>query len=228
MNSTIKRSIALAGITAGIVLPMALIGTASAASSSTNACAVKLDGKSGESNVAGAGFIVSGNTATAKIVVTDPNGCDVTIADWQAPTGAAGKGMPYDQQTLYKSQTLHVNKGSQSLTIELPNCYYQVDVLHGTSATGTYTNGQPGGPIYAAGTLLGSLHGGATTCTPVVTPTPVSTPTPVVTPAPTGGSGEVLSTSTTSLPTVGAGDLSVALSGLGGAVGFILKRRSMR
>lgn len=69
--------------------------------------------------------------------------------------------------------------------------------------------------------------------TPIITPKPTPTatpaPTPTTTPVVTGGQGggEVLSTSTTSLPTVGAGDLTVALSGIGGTLGYILKRRSL-
>ncbi len=150
------------------------IVSADTTNSTTSTCTVKADGTKNTAGNADSRFVLNKeNTATASFTVTGTD-CkqDVTIASWQAPDAA--KGRPYDQQKLFTSVTGSFAPGKHTITVTLPDCYYQVDLLRGTSPTA-----KDGGPVYETGVLMGSLHGGTKACTPVTPPTP---PTPPVTP----------------------------------------------
>jgi len=143
-------------------------------------------------------------TATASFTISGDN-CNeaVTIASWQAPNGE--KGRPYSEQKLFSHTTGTFNSGTHSLTVTLPDCYYQVDLVRGSSATDAN-----GGPEYNTSTILGSLHGGTQTCTPTTPPT-----TPPTTSQP--------------LPDTGAGTNIFVLSAIAAIAGYVFSYvRKMR
>ncbi len=145
----------------------------------SDVCTVKATGSKNTAGAADSRFVLNNdNTVSATFIVTGSN-CtqDVTIASWQAPD--ADKGRPYDQQKLFAWETGTFAPGQHTITVKLPNCYYQVDLIRGKSASGPN-----GSAVYDDAALMGSLHGGTTTCTPVTppTPTPPTPPQPPVTP----------------------------------------------
>ncbi len=104
---------------------------------------------------------VGNNKVSAEFEVKGDANCkqEVTLASWQAPD--ADKGRPYSEQKLFKFVSGKFGVGKHTLTVELPNCFYQVDLVRGSNPTGI-----DGGPVYEEGRMMGSLHGGKTKCEP--------------------------------------------------------------
>jgi hypothetical protein len=126
-------------------------------------------------------FIISGSTVSAAVVVTGPSTCQVgaTLTTWDAPN--PGKGQPYDQQHLFAQISKVFTPGNYTMSVALPDCFFQVDLTQGAAANPNVGNSFPNGTYY------GSLHGGTQACTtptPPNTPTPPTTPTTPVTPVP--------------------------------------------
>lgn len=136
---------------------------------------------------------VSGTTATANFTL--PKGCkniDVSLVSYKAPNGTDGK--PFDQQVLYKSVTRNYNiEGRREIKVEVPNCYYQVDLVIGQPL-----HSFAGGVTYhAQHRFLLAKQGGTTSCTPAVTPTP-----PPATPATSTPSAVSITNTNTNTNTV--------------------------
>lgn len=150
-------SVSVAALTALISLSSAT--TAYADTATTPNCTVATVGSTNTAGAADSRFTVQNNgTVSAQLKVTGTDcAVSVTLAVWQAPN--ADKGQPYSQQKLFSHNTATFNAGLHTISATLPDCYYQVDLLPGTSATAT-----DGSPVYPKGTLLGSLHGGTQTC----------------------------------------------------------------
>lgn len=125
---------------------------------------------------------ISGNTATGKFTV--PSGCPgthVLLASYTAPNGTDGK--PYTAQKLHASSRALFGPGKHTLTVQLPNCYYQVDLARGTVLPNFNST------TYTASTkhiLLAAKHGGTQSCEqkPAPTPPAVTKPTPPEQPKP--------------------------------------------
>lgn len=102
----------------------------------------------------------SDGTVTAKFKVVGNDDCKqvVTLATWKAPD--ADKGLPYSEQKLYKHVSGTFAPGVHTMTVALPNCFYQVDLVRGAEPTD-----QNGGPQYGSERMAGSLHGGTQACT---------------------------------------------------------------
>ncbi|HJQ09107.1 MAG TPA: LPXTG cell wall anchor domain-containing protein [Candidatus Saccharimonadales bacterium] len=204
-------------ITAVIVVTLGAAVTTTTpvnATNNTTTCAVKSIGKKNTAGNADSRFVLSSNgTISATFEVTGKSGCkqDVTLASWQAPN--AEKGRPYGQQKLYKHVTGTFGTGKHTLTVELPKCYYQVDLVRGSKPTG-----KDGGPVYKQGRMMGSLHGGTKECkedTPKTTET-LKTSTPQI------------SSATTELPHTGSGSLAGIFAGttvLGTLAHFVFTKR---
>jgi LPXTG-motif cell wall-anchored protein len=132
----------------------------------------------GTKNTAGAAnsrFVLNGNgTVSATFEVKGDANCQVPVsmAAWTAPDATHGR--PYDQQKLFSHATGTFGAGKHTLTVKLPNCFYQIDLVRGTSPTGPN-----GSAVYDDKLMMGSLHGGTKACE---TPTPPPTPTPPTTP----------------------------------------------
>lgn len=172
-------------ITAAMVLPT----TVGATGANTQECTVKAVGTKNTAGNTDSRFVLNGNgTVSATFEVKGNTDCklDVTLASWQAPD--ADKGRPYDQQKLYKYVTDSFGVGRHTLTVELPNCFYQVDLVRGKNPTGPNNM-----PVYEKGRMMGSLHGGTKVCEEPKTPPVVTTPPQV--------------SSATTLPKTGAGGM---------------------
>ncbi len=164
----------LAGITAG-----ALSLTAQA--DSTTACTVMSTGKKNTAGNADSRFVLNNDgtvSATFTVTGTDCNEA-VTIASWQAPDNM--KGQPYSEQKLFAHTTDTFTTGTHTISVALPGCFYQVDLIRGSNTTGP-----DGSAVYTKGSLMGSLHGGTQTCTP---------PTPPVLPKTGSGLGIFIASS---------------------------------
>jgi len=178
--------------------------------------------------------VLNGDTTHASIVVengvatgefTLPEDCKNVTVSLVSYNATSADGDPLTDQTIFKSVTKTL-KGSHKhykLEVEVPDCFYQGDLVVGDPldlTTGeNYTD---------QGRLLASVNGGEACETPEPTPTPDPTPTPTPTP---GGQGETLGDSTTpaTLPATGSGPIAPAL-GLGAMVsagiGFLKSRKN--
>jgi hypothetical protein len=157
-------------------------------------------------------------TVTANFKVVGDAGCktDVTFASWEAPSRS---GYPLDQQELYDYKTGSFGVGTHTLTVKLPQCYWQIDLLPGNKPTA-----EDGTADYGFGKvqLLDTAHGGEKPCEdePVAPVTPEK-------PAEPAKPAEV-----TNLPNTGAGAALAGLFGIGTSAGaahsYIQSRRKLR
>jgi len=178
-------------------------------------------------------FTTSGSTATANFDISGGAGCNeaVTVAVWRAPYGSTNF-QPYAQQVLLSTKTANYNSGNNSVTVSLPDCDYQVDVLRGIAATGP-----DGTANYVYPQIVDWLQAGNVTCEPPaaptpkptvvtttkppITPPPNTTPIPLVTtPTPTPTVVTAAQTTTTPLPNTGPGAVIVVFIAavIGGAL----------
>jgi LPXTG-motif cell wall-anchored protein len=190
----------LAGVVLASMVPFGALASGSNTTAPT--CTVKAVGSKNTANQSDSRFKVNGLNVTGTFNVTGASNCkvDVTLTTWQAPDGVHG--LPYSAQKMYKHVTGTYGPGKYSLTTQMPNCFYQVDLI-----TGSNPGNAQGGAVYEDGRMLGSLHGGTKACviptpTPTPTVTPHPTPTPTATPTPEIPSVEGASTQ---LPDTGAG-----------------------
>lgn len=107
----------------------------------------------------GDSFTINGRQASSTFEVKGDANCKkvVTIASWQAPNGTDGT--PYEAQKLYKFNTGTFGVGRHTMTVELPDCYYQVDIVRFANPTA-----EDGGPVYENHRLLDFKHGGTRPC----------------------------------------------------------------
>jgi hypothetical protein len=136
------------------------------------------------------GIQLIGSTATVTFTIAE--GCDaveISLVSYQAPSATFDE-QTASQQKLFAKDTGTFSAGEHTLTVALPNCYYQTDFVYGA----------PIDQLGPAGTnnfyssqfrLIQELNGGeqsceTTTTPPVVTQTPpAQTQTPVVQTTPT-------------------------------------------
>jgi len=138
------------------------------------------------------GIQVIGSTAT--VTFTIAAGCDavqISLVSYQAPSATFDE-QTASQQKLFAKDTGTFSAGEHTLTVALPNCYYQTDFVYGA----------PIDQLGPAGTnnfyssqfrLIQELNGGEQSCEtttpttpPVVSQTPpTQTQTPVVPTTPT-------------------------------------------
>jgi hypothetical protein len=211
-----RLSIVSVAVTLGIVAGVSAALPLSVSADSTTNCTVTATGKKNTAGNSDSRFTLNGNMATAQVTVTGTD-CNepVTIVSWQAPD--ALKGQPYSAQKLFAHNTATLTSGTHNMSVELPDCFYQVDVVRGTSATDS-----KGGPEYKPNggiQILGSLHGGTKACETGggggSTPTPPSTP--------------VVESTTTTLPNTGSGSTGIVLAIISTVVGaFAWNRRQLR
>jgi hypothetical protein len=163
----------------------------------------------------GDSFTITGNKASSTFEIKGDANCTkvVTIASWQAPNGTDG--LPYEAQKLYKYNTKTLSVGRHTMTVELPDCFWQVDIVRGANPTAA-----DGGPVYENHRLLDFKHGGTKVCAdkpaePVTPVKPVVKPTEkVATPA--------------SLPKTGPAASLATLLGVGSIAGVFHNIRARR
>ncbi len=168
-----KISKVFTGFAVGLVIALSTIGAQ--ASATSNKCEVVGSGLKW-----GSFFTVKDNKATAKFTV---KGVDctmpVTLVVYKSPSA---NGQPLLEQKVYKYTTKTFGPGEHTLTTKLPNCFYQADLVEGSSPLapdGTPNFNYQNGQIIDGG-LRDFILGGNKKC--VDKPTPVPTPT---TPTPT-------------------------------------------
>ncbi len=179
-----------------IVVPVMGLSIAAAGLSQTvsaapvtnsNICKIDVKGSQDTPNDSNSRFVVKDNMASTTFTISgkDCVSQEMSLASWTAPNGTDGK--PFDTQKLFKSTTGTFKPGTYTMTTELPNCYYQLDLVTGKATA------DDGSALY--GTVNGVrrvrayLHGGTQSCTPV---TPVSSVIPVETLPNTGIGSSVL------------------------------------
>jgi hypothetical protein len=103
-------------------------------------------------------FTIAGDTTYIDVKVTGTNcALPVTLAAWEAPNGTDGK--PYSEQKLVSHVTKTFKEGTHRMSIKLPNCFYQIDLVRGTNPYGTNNTG-----AYPKERMIGSIHGGTKEC----------------------------------------------------------------
>ena len=121
-------------------------------------------------------FSVSGNNVTETFSVKGPTGCSaqVSLVSWRAAYGATSI-LPFNTQVEVDGKTGVYKQGTYTLTVKVPDCYYQVDMSIGPiPAPGSGAN-------YGNGNVQDFLQAGNTVCVAPVTVTVAKTPTPTPT-----------------------------------------------
>ncbi|CAN5449036.1 hypothetical protein BH10PAT3_BH10PAT3_7400 [soil metagenome] len=184
ISKMLKSSIVL-----GLLVSVMSVAPVGATSTTSNDCAVKMVGSSNSIGQANSRWTLNEDgSVTGNLKVTGNDNCEqtVTLTAWEAPN--ADKGMPYDQQKLVGHVTKTFSVGTHTISIKLPNCFYQLDLVKGSKATGIDNS-----PVYETDVMLGSLHGGTKACeTPVKPETPITPTVPKVLPSTGAGSNIVV------------------------------------
>lgn len=186
-----KKALYVIAPVIALFVSVAVVPTrASATTASAAECTVTAVGAKNTAGNVDSRFTLNGDgTVSATFEVKGDDACkqSVVLASWQAPDG--DKGRPYDQQKLYKYVSGTFPTGKHTLTVQLPDCYYQVDLVRGTAPTGPNDS-----PLYEKGRMLGSLHGGTKVCEQPKKTETLSAATTQPTPAtmPTTGPANVL------------------------------------
>lgn len=101
---------------------------------------------------------VRGDTATARVSI--PKKCgptQISLVSYKAPNGTNGK--PFSKQTLFAVTTKTFEPGRNILSVKLPDCYYQVDVVRGLPIS-DFSNTT----YHKQGRFLDAVHGGSKSC----------------------------------------------------------------
>jgi hypothetical protein len=197
--------------------------TVPAPSDPSTACRLQTVGATNTAaNLATSRFVISGNIVSAAVKVTGHKDCKVsaTLASWQAPNPDAGK--PYNAQKLFAHTTETFDLGIHTISVALPDCFFQVDLTKNMPTDPNVGNSYPNGSYY------GSLHGGSKACTTPTTPTPPTTPaTPTQPAAPVQTTAQVTPAQPTALPNTGPGATVLGVSALatiGGTIFSYVRR----
>lgn len=196
-------------------------------------------------------FTYNANKTVASVTLkaTGPAGCaaPVTFTSWTAPNGTFDTAN-LKAQKVYAHSTQTLYNGTYTMNVNMKDCYYQLDLVKGTSPTAP-----DGSAFYTVGSLIAWNQGGDQSCdAPAKTPTPTpttttptpkpttpapTTPAPTTTPEPTGKgnidttptAAPVVQTATAQLPNTGPGAViagAVVFSLLAGvAYRYYLQRR---
>lgn len=144
-----------------VVVGLALISDrpASATGSHGKECTVVSVGKTNTAGNRDSRFVLSKDGTVSAAFEVKGKDCKepVVLATWQAPDG--DKGRPYELQKLFAHKNGTFAEGKHTLTVKMPDCFYQVDLARGLSPTGPNSSA-----VYEKGRLMGSLHGGTKKC----------------------------------------------------------------
>lgn len=168
------------GLALGVVLAVGVGASAhvSAANGDTPNCKVILAGKRGEGFVKGTND--KGDTVSIGFKIEGDDKCikDIVFASFIVPH-PAGNPFPVEDQVLFDFTRLReITPGTYNMTVNVPKCFYQVDLSLGAKPTGK--NGHL--PLDEPGSMLNATLGGdGLQCAPPITPTATSTtPTTLV------------------------------------------------
>lgn len=140
----VKRLLLAALVAFG--LPAVALG-ASSSSSKAQTCA--FTGSTAHGSVT-----VSGNTATGRFTI--PQYCPSQTVSLVSYSSPSANGKPYSSQKEYKSQITQVGPGTHSLSVAIPSCYYQIDLVKGSPMN--FSGGQT---YHAQHRFLAGAQGGS-------------------------------------------------------------------
>lgn len=168
------------------------------------------------------------------VEVRGDNDCrqDFQLAAWKIMNDD-GEPRPLANQNLYDYDVMeNAAPGHHTLTVDVPQCYYQLDVVSGTNPHGAGPNGEL--PYAESRTMVGAYVGGDTVCAeeepqePQEPQTPEQPETPAEPEEPAGKGEEVPA----ELPETGAASVLGGMAGLGaltyGAANYMNSRRNLR
>ena len=108
---------------------------------------------------------IAGGTATVSFTLA--GGCQnvkLSLVSYKAP-GPTFDANTADQQTVHDSKTVVLGAGNHTLSVAVPNCYYQVDFVYGDVITKFGPAGSSN--FYSAqGRLIKARNGGTASCSP--------------------------------------------------------------
>lgn len=188
-----------------LLMVVLVLGAAGAYTSIARATPSRASDCSSSDAVAGS-ISVSGGTATGSFTVAA--GCTdvaVSLVSYQAPESSFDESKA-DQQVRYREVTGHFDAGRHTLAVDVPSCYFQVDLVTGAPIEKLGPSGSDN--FYGAqGRLVDAANGGSASCQ---SPPPPSCPSTgaVTDAAPIGVTGD---TATVTF-TVGAGCSDVEVS----------------
>ncbi len=142
-----------------------------------------------------AGNTQQGDTVTVTFTVPSGMNDQLTLVSYLAPGPSFSDSTAY-QQVIYQQATGTFTPGPHSLTIRLPNSYYQIDFICGAALTQLepIENGNAYGPdsaeilYHAQDRYISGDNGGTTVPNPMPTPSPGPTPSSPTTTTPTSTS----------------------------------------
>ena len=134
IKAGVAAMMVVAGVCGVIVGAEPVSAESNSKSSNNNKCTVKAVGTKNESNVKGGKFTKSNGKITGHFRVTGKN-CttNVSLIVWKLPSG---KVRPYGEQKMHKYVWQSFGPGKHALTVDLPNCSYQADLVKGKKETG--------------------------------------------------------------------------------------------
>jgi hypothetical protein len=134
------------------------------------------------------GKTVQGATVTVTFTVTMVPEM-LTLASYVAPSASFSDSNAYQQIFFQQATQTYTTPGTYSLTVKIPNCYYQIDFICGPTIDQLEPNQNNNayGPDSAnilytpQGRLLDADNGGTVCCSPMPPPVSKNYPTPTVT-----------------------------------------------
>lgn len=220
---SLKYTLLAGVIMAGIAAPLTLGGSALAANGS---CTLEAERPNiGEQIAENRKFTKKGDRVYIKVVVKGTNCAKtVTLESWKAPNATDGR--PFKEQVLFRHKTETFGAGSHLMSVQLPNCFYQVDLIRGSK-----TMGANGEIKFDSDRMIGSVHGGNKVCTVSTPDTPEEPEEPETPVTPPTTTTTTTSSKATSLPKTGPGSIVAGIFGgisaLGTAAHYVVRRKLM-
>jgi hypothetical protein len=159
---------------------------------------------SGPITIGGGGAQVSFTVAAACA------GVEVTLVSYAAPSAAFDESAA-DQQVLFRATTMTALSGPQLLTVEVPDCFFQVDFVYGPplqtlgpAGTGNFYGAQGRLILFATGGVNSCSTSTTTATSSTATATPPPTTAPTTTAPPTTTVATVATVSTAPQTTTSA------------------------
>jgi hypothetical protein len=105
---------------------------------------------------------IHGSVATGSLTVADCTGLVVSLVSYQAPSATFSEATA-SPEVVFDSTTLTLDGGAQQLHVNVPGCYFDVDLVVGSVITQLGPAGS--GNFYGAqGRLLDTITGGTRAC----------------------------------------------------------------
>jgi LPXTG-motif cell wall-anchored protein len=89
------------------------------------------------------------------VAVVEGKGCKmpVSVASWKAPSA---DGRPFSEQVFFAGNSKTLNEGRHLMSVDTPNCFFQVDLVHGLNPHPHGKKGPGYGDLFIAGAIGGN------------------------------------------------------------------------